>query len=66
MRLLIFALLYILCVTPTFAESCQDRFAELLVSGNQEMGPVRLHLTQEVVGGNTSLIIITAMVKEMG
>ena len=55
MRLLIFTLLYIASLAPAFADACQDRFAQLLVPGNQEVRPVRLHLTQEIVGGKTSL-----------
>lgn len=55
MRLIISALLAVSWIAPASADPCNDRFAELLVNGNQEMGPVRIHLTQEIVGGNTSL-----------
>lgn len=55
MRLLIFPLLFVASIVPAFADPCHDRFTELLIGGNQKMGPVRLHITQEIVGGKTSL-----------
>ncbi|PHR96778.1 MAG: hypothetical protein COA78_28330 [Blastopirellula sp.] len=55
MKLLIFALLFVISIAPASADTCQDRFTELLVPGNQKMGPVRIHLTQEIVGGKTSI-----------
>jgi hypothetical protein len=55
MKLFIFALSIIISVGQAFAEPCHDRFAELLVPGNQETGPTRLHITQEIIGGKTSL-----------
>lgn len=55
MRLMISAVLVVVWAVPAFADPCEDRFAELLINGNQEMGPVRIHITQEIVGGTTSL-----------
>ena len=55
MKLPIFALSIVITATPAFANPCHDRFAELLVPGNQKTGPTRLHITQEIVGGQTSL-----------
>ncbi len=37
------------------ADACHDRFTELLVHGNKDMGPTRMHITQEIVGAATSL-----------
>jgi hypothetical protein len=37
------------------ADSCLDRFAQLVVNGNPDIGPTRLHITQEIVGGQNSL-----------
>lgn len=55
MRLYILALLLIICTGSAYADSCHSRFVELLVNGNQKVGPVRIHITQEIVGGKTSL-----------
>lgn len=55
MRLALLALILVTCTGSAFADSCQKRFADLLVNGNQKMGPVRLHITQEIIGGKTSL-----------
>ncbi len=55
MRLFLFALIFVTCTGPANANSCKNRFVELLVNGNQKMGPVRIHITQEIVGGKTSL-----------
>jgi len=55
MRLFIFALIFVTCTGSAYANSCKNRFVELLVNGNQKMGPVRIHITQEIVGGKTSL-----------
>ncbi len=55
MRLFISTLIFVACTGSVYADSCQNRFTELLVSGNQNMGPVRIHITQELVGGKTSL-----------
>lgn len=40
--------------STTMAGPCEDRFAELLVNGNADQGPVRIHITQEIVGGQTT------------
>lgn len=37
------------------ADQCHDRFSDLLVNGNDYAGPVRLHITQEIVGARTTL-----------
>lgn len=37
------------------ADACHDRFTALLVEGNDKMGPTLIHITQEIVGGETSL-----------
>lgn len=55
MRLSIFTLIFVSCTSSAHADICQNRFAELLVNGNQRMGPVRIHITQEIIGGKTSL-----------
>ena len=43
------------CGTIANADPCQDRFAELLVSGFEDKGPTLIHITQEIVGGQTSV-----------
>ncbi len=55
MRFFLFALVFVTCTASANANACKDRFVELLVNGNQKMGPVRIHITQEIVGGKTSL-----------
>lgn len=47
--------LFLLCAAPQqgFAEDCRDRFTRLLIHGNGD-GPVRIHVTQEIVGGPTT------------
>ena len=37
------------------AETCHERFSALLINGNEGFGPTRMHITQEIVGNNTSI-----------
>lgn len=55
MKPLMFAFIFVATTGSAFADPCHDRFTELLVNGNQEMGAVRIHITQEIVGGQTSV-----------
>ncbi len=41
--------------SAVLADECHDRFSELLVNGSAQEGPLRLYITQEIVGGKTSL-----------
>ncbi|KPB01806.1 hypothetical protein [Ahrensia marina] len=47
--------LLLLCFTPQlgYADDCRDRFTRLLIHGNGDE-PVKIHVTQEIVGGQTS------------
>ena len=35
---------------PVLAESCEEKFARLLVDGNPDFGPMRLHIFSEIKG----------------
>lgn len=54
MKSILIALFIILPINAAFADACHDRFADLLINGSGQTGPVRLHITQEIVGGKTS------------
>jgi len=51
---LLFSAMMAAAVSNAMADECQDRFTELLVNGNKDFGPARLHITQEIVGVQTS------------
>ncbi|MCB1492982.1 MAG: hypothetical protein KDJ77_14495 [Rhodobiaceae bacterium] len=54
MRKIVAAAIVLLATNQTgMAETCEETFARLLVHGNGE-GPVRIHIVQEVKGGQTS------------
>ena len=55
MRRFILAMIFAASTGSAFADNCQERFSTLLVHGNHKMGPVRIHITQEIVGGKTSV-----------
>ncbi|WP_155983445.1 hypothetical protein [Nitratireductor aquibiodomus] len=54
-RAILPTVLFLLCAAPQpgFAEDCRDRFTRLLIHGNGD-GPVKIHVTQEIVGGPTT------------
>ena len=51
-RLLAGFCLLLLTASAGTAGECEDRFSELLINGNPDQGPVRIHITQEIVGGH--------------
>lgn len=55
MRSFILTVIIVASAGSAFADTCLNRFSDLLVHGNHKMGPVRIHITQEIVGGKTSL-----------
>lgn len=54
-RLLAGFCLLLLTASAGTAGECEDRFSELLINGNADQGPVRIHITQEIVGGQTTI-----------
>ena len=54
MKLGLLALIFIGAATITQADTCQTRFAELVINGNHGLGPTRMLITQEIVGAETS------------
>jgi hypothetical protein len=55
MKLLVSIALLAISTVPVLADPCHDRFSDLLINGNSDMGPSRVHITQEIVSGKTSL-----------
>ena len=53
MRLSILFTLLVLLPQPSLAETCREKFVRLLTDGNNK-GPVKIHLTQAIKGGQTS------------
>ena len=51
--LLFFLFMYFSFTQATFADTCRERFIAILTDGN-ERGPVKIHVTQEIKGGQTS------------
>ena len=45
--------LLVVSVAPSLAESCQDRFVQLMMEGNGNV-PVKIHVTQEIKGAPAS------------
>jgi hypothetical protein len=52
-RTLIASALLLVSAPHGLAETCQEKFAHLLINGNGE-GPVKIHLIQEIKGGKPS------------
>ncbi|MEP5153625.1 hypothetical protein [Planktotalea sp.] len=55
MKPAVFSLALIAMASVAHADECHDRFSKLLINGNPDIGPTRLHITQEIGGGSTSL-----------
>jgi hypothetical protein len=52
-RTLIVSALLLASASPGLAETCQEKFANLLINGNGE-GPVKIHLIQDIKGSKPS------------